>query len=154
MTTDYSPKQPIVKHSMRTPCPDCGCTWGIIHTNNGQDTVRCHGCNRFCYNAPKWETKREPRSLQTRPNISVSQRARILLRDNGTCVLCHRPDVAIELGHIISVKDGKSCGLSDAQIYSDENLAAMCASCNSGISSATLPLRFLVTVLIARQAGQ
>jgi len=145
-------QQPPGHTEMRTPCPGCGCLDGTITTKNGQDTVRCARCDRYCYNAPRTETGREPRSLRTRPTIRPSQRARILLRDNGTCILCHRNDVQLDIGHLISVHDGRLMGLSDAQIDDDENLAAMCASCNSGLSSETLPLRMAVTILRARTA--
>jgi hypothetical protein len=40
--------------------------------------------------------------------------------------------------------------MSDAELNSDENLAAMCAACNSGLSSATLPPRLLAAALWAR----
>ena len=143
-------QQPPGHTQMRAPCPDCGCLDGTITPKNGQDTVRCARCERYCYNAPRTETGREPRSLRTRPTIRPSQRARILLRDNGTCILCHRNDVQLDIGHLISVYDGRLMGLSDAELGDDENLAAMCASCNSGLSSETLPLRIAATILLAR----
>jgi 5-methylcytosine-specific restriction endonuclease McrA len=55
------------------------------------------------------------------------------------CVLCHRHDVPLDVAHIVSVRDGLEQGLSDAVLYSDDNLVAMCASCNSGLSSRTIP---------------
>lgn len=122
-------------------------------TVNGQDNVRCADCARFCYNAPRHETDREPRTLRTRPEISVSQRARILLRDHGTCALCRRADQALDVGHLISVRDGKALGLSEGELFNDENLAAMCAACNSGIGAQTVPLRFLAAALRARLAN-
>jgi 5-methylcytosine-specific restriction endonuclease McrA len=136
---------------MRSPCSGCGCLDGIIVTKNGQDTVRCAECDQYAgYNAPRSETGRARRSLRTRPTIRPSQRARILVRDNGTCVLCHRSDVALDVGHLISVHDGHTSGLSDAELASDDNLAAMCAACNSGLSSESLPPRLLAAALWAR----
>src|SRR3954468_3197856 len=114
----------------------------------GQDTVRCAECDRFCYNAPRSETGREARSLRTRPTIRPSQRTRILMRDKGACVLCH-PNV----GHFISVYDGQKLGLSDGELASDDNLAAMCAACNSGLSTESLPPRLLAAALWARANG-
>ena len=121
-----------VNITSRAPCPDCGGRDGIVSTVNGQDTVRCADCARFCYNAPRHETGREPRTLGTRSEISVSQRARILLRDHGTCALCRRADVALDVGHLISVRDGKALGLLEAELFNDENLAAMCATATAG----------------------
>lgn len=134
---------------MRSPCPDCGCLDGYIVTRGGQDTVRCSSCQRYCYNAPKSETGRKPRSLRTRPDVTPSQRARILTRDNATCFLCHRGGVDLDVGHLVSVREGKQYGLSDEEINDDANLVAMCQACNSGLSSDSLPPRLIVTALVA-----
>jgi 5-methylcytosine-specific restriction endonuclease McrA len=137
---------------MREPCPRCGCGDGTVAMVNGQDTVRCAECERFCYNAPRTETGRPRRSLRTRPQVSPGQRARILLRDNLACVMCGRRE-RLEVGHIISVRDGRALVLSDAVLFGDDNLVAMCASCNSGLSSKSIPAhRFLV--LLALRAKQ
>jgi len=139
---------------MRSPCSRCDCPDGIIVTKNGQDTVRCADCDQYAgYNAPRSETRRERRSLRTRPTIRPSQRTRILVRDNGTCVLCHRSDVSLDVGHLISVHDGHTLGMSDAELSSDDNLAAMCSACNSGLSSESLPPRMLAAALWARSKG-
>jgi hypothetical protein len=53
----------------------------------------------------------------------------------------------LELGHIISVHEGRAHGLTDAELFHDDNLVAMCSQCNSGQGSATMPLPFLVAVL-------
>ena len=39
-----------------------------------------------------------------------------------------------------SVHDGHKIGLSDAELGSDDNLAAMCAACKSGLSNESLHL--------------
>lgn len=137
---------------MREPCKHCGGTEGRLDTRNGQDCVFCIGCNRLSYNAPRAETGREVRRLRTRPDVKPGVRARILERDNGTCVLCHRSDVPLDVGHLISVDAGRKAGLTDAELYDGENLAAMCASCNSGLSSRPVSLRFAVALLRSRIA--
>jgi hypothetical protein len=38
----------------------------------------------------------------------------------------------MDIGHIISVHDGRAHGLSDAELFHDDNLVAMCPECNSG----------------------
>jgi hypothetical protein len=58
----------------------------------------------------------------------------------------------MDIGHIISVHDGRVHGLSDAELFHDDNLVAMCPECNSGQGSETLPLPLLVAVL--RVAGR
>lgn len=140
-------------HDLRSPCARCGGTSGAIETRSGQDCVFCSTCGKFCYNAPRVETGREVRKLATRPDIKPSTRARILLRDNSTCVICHRSDLPLDVGHIISVDAGRGLGLTDAQLWHDENLAAMCQPCNSGIGNITIPLRLLAAIVVARIEG-
>jgi hypothetical protein len=51
---------------------------------------------------------------------------------------------------MISVYDGHKLGLSDAELAGDDNLITMCAACNSGLSSESLPPRLLAAALWAR----
>jgi hypothetical protein len=51
------------------------------------------------------------------------------------------------IGHIISVCEGRAYGLTDAELFHDDNLTAMCRECNAGQGSETLPLPFLVAAL-------
>lgn len=141
--------------TMRQSCA-CGGSEGRVDERNGQDCVFCIDCDRWQYNAPRSETGRGQRSLRSRPAIAPSKRARILGRDNYTCVLCGKPssDAQLSIGHLISVDSGQQLGLSDADLYDDENLAAMCAECNSGLSNTPVSLRFLVRALQARLAYQ
>src|SRR5258708_6457345 len=139
--------------TMRAPCPRCGECLGRIETRNGQDCVFCQKCGKFCYNAPRAETGREVRSLSTRADVPPGKRSRVLLRDNFRCFSCGRgpqDDVVIEVGHLLSVEAGRLEGLTDTEINSEENLAAQCQECNSGLSSAPVPLRLLIAVLRAR----
>lgn len=140
---------------MRRPCL-CGGSLGRIEERNGQDCVYCLDCGAYQYNAPRTETGREQRSLRSRPAIAPSKRARILERDNYTCVLCGKASSAahLSIGHLISVESGQQFGLSDADLYDDENLAAMCAECNAGLSKTPVSLRFLVRALQARLTYQ
>lgn len=138
---------------MRKLCP-CGGSAGRIEERNGQDCVYCLDCGAYQYNAPRTETGREQRSLRSRPAIAPSKRARILERDNYTCVLCHRTDAPLSIGHLISVESGQQLGLTDTDLYDDENLAAMCAECNAGLSKTPVSLRFLVRALQARLSYQ
>jgi hypothetical protein len=124
---------------LREECRYCGGRFGNIITVSSQDTVRCCGCQKYLYNAARTETGRPRQSLRTRPNVSPNQRARILLADISRCVICKRTDVPLEIGHMISVRDGRRQGLSDAELYSDENLCGMCAQCNSGLGGNSLP---------------
>ncbi len=109
------------------------------------------------YNAPRTETGRPRRSMRSRPEIRPSQRRRILERDSSTCVRCHRSDRPLHVAHIISVDDGKKQGLSQSDLFDDENLVAMCEECNAGQGAETLSVPFLAMVLrvrIARRRGR
>lgn len=147
MTTDADQRV----HPMREPCPACGCPDGTITTRGGQDAVRCAECQRYCYNAPRSETGRERRTLSTRPDIRPGQRSRILLRDNFVCIMCHRSDVALEIGHLVSVHDARLVGLSDHDLTSDHNLAVMCDECNNGLSKQSLPPHLVAAAIWAQR---
>jgi superfamily II DNA or RNA helicase len=51
-------RAPSGAYVMRAPCPGCGTWTGVLQDRNGQATVRCAHCGRFCYNAPKSEARR------------------------------------------------------------------------------------------------
>jgi 5-methylcytosine-specific restriction endonuclease McrA len=138
---------------MRAPCPGCGSPAGHIQPRNGQDCVFCAGCGQFCYNAPRAETGREIRSLRSRPDIKPSKRARILERDGYRCFMCGRQPGSREglvIGHLLSVADGRQLGIADDELNSEENLAAQCEECNSGLGERTVPLWLMVAVLRTR----
>jgi hypothetical protein len=56
------------------------------------------------------------------------------------------------VAHWISIHDGRAIGLSEADLFDDENLLTMCAECNAGQGRETLPLQFMAIVLRARVA--
>lgn len=135
--------------TMRIPCL-CGSELGYITEKGSQDVVRCAACDRFAYNAPRLETGKERRSVKTREPFKPKDRARILLRAGGACELCHCSDAPLTVGHLLSYRDAKELGLSDEDANSDENLAAMCEACNSGIGRETVPLKLVLSILVAR----
>lgn len=136
--------------TMRAPCKYCSHTLGRIETRSGQDCVFCLACGKHNYNAPRTETGREIRSLRTRPDIKPGQRSRILDRDNGRCIICHAADRNLDVGHLVSVEDGRKQGLDDAELYADDNLAAMCAPCNSGYGAVSVSPRIVAALIRAR----
>ena len=142
-----------VTYTMRKPCVACGSEDGRIEQRNGQDCVYCLTCGRFQYNAPKTETGRAPRTVETVHNgVKPKQRARILLRANGRCDLCGKggSEANIHVGHIISVESGLAGGLTEAHLNDDENLCALCDECNLGVGAEPMPLRFAIRVLLDR----
>lgn len=137
--------------TMRKPCPACGTPDGIVETVKGQDTVRCAWCKTFCYNQPRTESGRDIRALAKRPNISTGMRWRIFQRDGDACIICRSTD-QLEVGHLISVADGAKHGIAFDLIHSEENLAAMCATCNNGIGDETIPIRLICKAFLVRIA--
>jgi 5-methylcytosine-specific restriction endonuclease McrA len=109
--------------------------------------VRCE-CGRACYNAPKVETGEAARTVTTVHNgIRPKQRARILARDNRTCVMCHAADRPLHVGHLLSVDAGLSVGLTEAELNDDSNLASMCDECNLGLGAEPIPLRIYAAIV-------
>jgi len=140
--------------TMREPCKHCGGSEGFITTRSGQDCVHCACCDKWQYNAPRTETGRKARTFSTvHDAISSKQRARIVLRASGRCEMCgakYSDDTGLHVGHLISVENGVKQGLTDRQINSDENLSAMCAQCNLGLGSETVPLWMAAAIIRAR----
>ena len=123
---------------------------GIIVLINGQNVVRCDACSRFQYNAPKTETGEKPRTVETtHAGIKSSQRIRILDRATGRCEICGSLS-NLHVGHLVSVLDGLELGLTDRELNSDENLAALCESCNLGMGSLSISPRLYVALLHRR----
>jgi hypothetical protein len=140
------------KIKMRKPCV-CGHTEGSITESGLQDVVRCDRCGKFQYNAPRKELGKPRRSVTKREPIPASKRARILMRAGGACEICHCSDSPLTVGHILSVDAGTRAGLDDYTINSDENLAAMCEACNSGIGAEPVPLRIAAAIVFSRSKG-
>lgn len=139
------------RFEMRKPCTQCGGKLGLLVEVNGQDTVRCLGCNHFCYNAPRTETGREVRTVTTIHNgVKPKLRAKILERDGFCCVLCRAEDKRMHVGHVVSVDAGFATGLTDAEINDEENLIAVCDECNLGQGAQPIPLRVAIAILRAR----
>lgn len=141
--------------TLRKPCI-CGNNDGKIESRNGQDCVFCSACGKWQYNAPKTETGRATRSIQTtHESISPKLRSKIISRANMRCERCGRPasesSLGLHVGHVVSVEHGHRCGLTDAEINSEENLIAECAECNLGHGSEALPVRLLVALVMGRR---
>lgn len=140
-------------YAMREPCRGCGSTRGRIQSKGAQDCVFCLDCDRHCYNAPRTETGRSPRTVTRVHNgIKPKQKVRIRLRANGRCEICGvRPNEGeLHVGHMISVKAGLAQGLTEIELNDDENLIASCDECNLGLGREPVPLRFAVALAMAR----
>lgn len=132
----------------RTPCPICDTTEALLVPSNGQNVVQCARCGRKLYNAPKTETGERRRTVSTiRRSIKPSQQARILDRDDRTCVLCGRGDVPLAIGHLLSVNDGFALGATESELYDDANLAAMCEACNAGLGGHSVSPRTYAVIM-------
>lgn len=138
---------------MRAPCRGCSCEFGTITESGAQDVVRCLDCKRWCYNAPRVETGKAIRSVQTvHEAIKPKLRAKIIERANGHCELCGKGAELgpLHVGHLVSVEQGLASGLTEVELNDPENLAAACAECNLGIGKQTVTLRMAMAILMAR----
>jgi hypothetical protein len=140
--------------SLSTPCPKCGCTDARIVEKGFQDVAYCTQCDAYIKNVPRKETGKPQRHIKTRDGISGELRNKVLiLRANGRCEICggsgtdHNP---LQVGHLVSVENGRRAGISDDELNHEENLAAMCAACNSALGSSTVPARLLMRVFMMR----
>lgn len=141
--------------TMRDACSSCGHAMGRIVERGAQDCVYCLGCDRWCYNAPRVETGKAVRSVKTvHSALKPKRRAEILMRACRRCELCGRTsaDGELHVGHLLSVADGLSQGLTEDIINSPENLCALCDACNLGMGKQTIPLRLAAAILRARHA--
>lgn len=136
---------------MRDPCRYCGNETGYVTAKSGQDCVYCDECQKHSYNRPKTESGKARRSVSTtHAAIKPKARRRILERANGCCEICRASNRTIHVGHVVSVADGHSVGLTDRELNSDENLIAECEECNLGNGRRTMPIRLLMAILKAR----
>ena len=132
----------------------CGQWHGWLATVNGQDTVRCAACDTHLYNAPRHETGREPRRRRTREDITTGTRLRVLERDGWACIVCHRSDVPLDVGHLLSVAEAVEQGLGPEHYNDPGNLAAVCTACNSGQGRISAPPWLIPALLRARSQRQ
>lgn len=140
------------RFTMRTPCKRCSGTLGQVVEKNGQDTVRCLGCQTHCYNAPRTETGRAQRSVTTvHEAVKPKQRARILDRASAKCEVCGSRG-NLHVGHIVSVAVGLNFGLTEVELNDDENLLCLCEECNLSQGAEPMSMRLAIVVLRARIA--
>ncbi len=132
----------------------CGGSDGLIQVRSGQNVAHCVACGVYQYCVPKSETGEAPRRVvHERDPIKPKQRARIIERDGGRCFYCHGGGI-LHVSHILSVDAGKALGVTGDDISDDENLVALCETCNLGMGNRSMPVRFasrLYTLLQARK---
>lgn len=137
---------------MLAPCRSCGSTEKRIYWDqNGQDVVRCAACDAYAYCAPRSETGRAVRTLDARRDLRPRQRSRIFARDLGRCVMCGSDDPGrLDIGHLLSLKEGHALGVPDEMLGADDNLAVMCRECNGWLGAGSIAPVMLARLLRAR----
>lgn len=128
--------------ALRKPCV-CGCSDGTAEYKNGQDVVRCSGCNKFQYNAPKDESGKGLRKI-----IKDSVKNQVFQRDGFRCMICgasaaEEAGVILNLSHIISVCDAEKISEAygvkcDEWVNKPINLFTCCEACNHSTGSMSL----------------
>ena len=144
---------------MRHPCKyeECLHPYGHIVEQGTQDCVYCDACGKYQYNAPRTDTGKKVRSIKaTHDLLSLKTRNRIFERAGLRCEMCGASvanGASLHVGHLLSVADGHSAGLTDQQINNQDNLAALCDACNLGQGARSVPLWLAVAMIRARDAG-
>lgn len=90
-------------------------------------------------------------SARPRPWLPRGFRTRILMRDMARCVFCNSNRGELEVGHLISVAAGRRLGLGDEELYSADNLAAMCMTCNRDLGAECPSIRFVLSLWRTRR---
>jgi len=134
---------------MRSDCTTCSTSTGYVATKNGQDCVYCCGCGGWQYNRPRTESGREVRSIRSNAEVAPSQRARVLARDNYTC-MCGKGD-DLHVDHAIPLAVAAELDFVDELIRSDDNLVTLCVECNIGKSVTLWEARMLYRILVLRR---
>lgn len=149
-------ESPGIPHTLRAPCATCGTTNGHAKKVGPSNVVRCLN-GHFAYNAPKSETGEAPSARKRREGLSSDRRQWILERDGFRCCTCGRaagPDrtgfvVELEIGHLLSVAEGKALGATQEELDDDENLVTQCQECNAAQGARSFPLRTAVRLIQA-----
>ena len=157
MTLDPNePRFPLPDGLRKThsPCRKCGGTEGfyVMHGPNAVVFCNCGASALYC--AGRSEIGLAPRSKRgNHPSFSSATRSRILERDRWTCQECggRPPDVMLEVGHLVSNSEGKAMGMSDGELYADDNLYAVCQECNAGRSTRSVPGVMVLRLMRARR---
>lgn len=127
-------------HPLRSPCV-CGSEVGRIEERNGQACVFCHVCGKHQYNSPKHERGLAPKPLRQDgipPGVVHLVKVRANFRCEGCG--CTAEDQRMDVGHRISEAAWRENCLPPLLVRDEDNLAWLCASCNSGQSKASLPV--------------
>lgn len=105
--------------------------------------VTCGKCQRHIKFIKKTDCGLNQRNKQkSRANqyvIKPAIRARILLRDKGTCQLCGATNTQMHVDHKQSVNHAIKQGWQSTDINSDNNLWTLCETCNLGKKANCIP---------------
>lgn len=141
---------------MRRPCPACSCEHGYSADKSGQEVVYCLHCDGYQYCRPKTESGRAQRTVRTRPSIPPKQRFRVLEQFGHACASCGAADQILHVGHLIPVdawqRWGEDIGMTETELWADENLCALCEECNLGMGNTLASVRLMLRVQRLRRA--
>lgn len=138
-------------------CPKCSSqsvriVWN--HRNTNSDMAYCSVCperTTIGYVQKSWTGA--PSKPRRRPDLHVSSDW-VFERDRWTCQECGRnpqeDHVKLEVGHILSRKDGLDQGATDEEINHQDNLFASCHDCNNERGEISLPPLFVLRLIRAR----
>jgi hypothetical protein len=139
--------------TMSRPCKFPACAGNVaafIRKSGPNNSARCVRCYQFQYCPSKEETGEERRSVKSRPGLKEGQRARILQRDGGACLLCKRSDVILHVAHALSIAEIREHGIVDIEENDDFNLFASCEECNLDLGKNSVEARIFLYLIAVR----
>lgn len=155
------------------PCPACGGQLGWIENVDGPLVLYCNDCAEplpspggrelqevadtsgilaGLAQQPLFEVPADPSqpSRTSRRAIPVRLRTEVLMRANFRCEWCQSSSAGLQIGHILSVRDGHRLGVPPHVLNSFDNLMVQCEDCNQGLGGESMPTWIVARILQAR----
>lgn len=157
-TFNIPPTRPLLQTPKLAPiCKYCGSTkdgWLQPDLDDRGDVIRvrqfCSDCDRYHAWYPKDELGLATRKTRRDHLLGNSAWMRCLERHAYSCVACHRKDLPLHQGHLISKAEGAAAGIPNHILDDEVNIAPFCEVCNSGLGGHSAGIR--LTYFAIRQA--
>lgn len=132
-----------------SPCV-CGSDLFQVQERGPHLAAVCSTCGKFRKFVARAMVGADTRSLADRPDISVSQRGRVMERHGYRCVLCGKSaddGIRLVVAHIIDREKAVKAEMYDPVIDSERNLTCACESCNSGMRYSPPSMALMLRVM-------
>ena len=133
-------------------CNDCGEPLASPGDKGLQELAEGSGILAGLAQQPLFEFPADPTlpSRTSRRAIPVRLRTEVLMRANFRCEWCLTSTAGLQIGHILSVRDGHALGVPAELLNSFDNLMVQCEDCNQGLGGESMPTWIVARILHAR----